>query len=93
MRGYTCFTSFILRVSHQCFLHGFRGNDLVLLFIGGWIDSDLSHMLQGLDHRDVSEFLGNGQRGLSGLWSRKIQLGGSGLGPSGQGLSILNSRC
>ena len=61
-------TSFVLRIAHECFLHGLRRDDPVLLLhgcCGGRGHLLLSDHLQGLDHGNVAQALGNGQSCLS----------------------------
>ena len=64
-------TSFVFRVGDESFLHGFWGNNLVLVLWGGHGVLDLSDRFKGLHNRDVAKLLGNGKWCLPILYNNK----------------------
>lgn len=54
-------TSFVFRVREKSFLHGFRGDNFVLIITGWYCLGYLGDILQCVYHRDVSKPLGNRQ--------------------------------
>lgn len=71
-------TPFFLRIRHEGLVHQLRSlHSVLLLDVGGGGGGDGGrggHNLEGFDHSDVAQFLGDVQRCLPILRQRKIQL-------------------